>query len=125
MSLTRNRKPHSPPLFRKNLAGVRVVKAFSRQFYEIEKFEKDNWEKFIRGKKLTLMDSLFWPFSDILCGGQMLAGYIIGAIMAINGEISVGHYLAYAGLVVYIIYPLRNLGRIIVQTQMGWSLTDA
>lgn len=102
-----------------NLAGVRVVKAFSRQFYEIEKFEKDNWEKFIRGKKLTLMDSLFWPFSDILCGGQMLAGYIIGAIMAINGEISVGTYLAYAGLVVYIIYPLRNLGRIIVQTSNG------
>lgn len=102
-----------------NLAGVRVVKAFSRQFYEIEKFEKDNWEKFVRGKKLTLMDSLFWPFSDILCGGQMLAGYIIGAIMAINGEITVGTYLAYAGLVVYIIYPLRNLGRIIVQTSNG------
>lgn len=102
-----------------NLAGVRVVKAFSRQFYEIEKFEKDNWEKFVRGKRLTLMDSLFWPFSDILCGGQMLAGYIIGAMMAINGEISVGTYLAYAGLVIYIIYPLRNLGRIIVQTSNG------
>lgn len=102
-----------------NLAGVRVVKAFSRQFYEIEKFEKDNWEKFVRGKTLTLMDSLFWPFSDILCGGQMLAGYVIGAIMAINGEITIGTYLAYAGLVVYIIYPLRNLGRIIVQTSNG------
>jgi len=102
-----------------NLAGVRVVKAFSRQFYEIEKFEKDNWEKFVRGKKLTLMDSLFWPFSDILCSGQMLAGYIIGAMMAINGEITVGTYLAYAGLVIYIIYPLRNLGRIIVQTSNG------
>lgn len=102
-----------------NLAGVRVVKAFSRQFYEIEKFEKDNWEKFVRGKKLTLMDSLFWPFSDILCGGQLLAGYLIGALMAINGEISIGTYIAYAGLVVYIIYPLRNLGRIIVQTSNG------
>lgn len=99
-----------------NLAGVRVVKAFSRQNYEIEKFEKDNWEKYIRGKKLLIMHSLFWPFSDILCGAQMLAGYLVGALMAINGEISVGTYIAYAGLVVYIIFPLRNLGRIIVQT---------
>ena len=102
-----------------NLSGVRVVKAFSRQYYEIEKFEKDNWEKSIRGKKLLLMHSLFWPLSDVLCGAQILAGYLIGAIMAINGEISVGTYIAYAGLVVYIIYPLRNLGRVIVQTSTG------
>lgn len=102
-----------------NLAGVRVVKAFSRQDYEMGKFEKDNWEKFLRGKKLLTMNSLFWPASDILCGLQMLAGYLIGALMAINGEISLGTYLAYAGLVVYIIYPLRNLGRLIVQTSSG------
>jgi ATP-binding cassette subfamily B protein len=49
----------------------------------------------------------------------MLAGYLIGALMAIHGEISVGTYLAYAGLVVYIIFPLRNLGRLIVQTSSG------
>ena len=36
-----------------NLTGVRVVKAFARQDYEMDKFEKDNWEKFLRGKKLT------------------------------------------------------------------------
>lgn len=102
-----------------NLAGVRVVKAFSRQGYEMEKFEKDNWEKFSRGKRLLITQSLFWPLTDILCGAQMLAGYLVGALMAINGEISVGTYIAYAGLVVYIIYPLRNLGRIIVQTSTG------
>lgn len=102
-----------------NLAGVRVVKAFSRQGYEMEKFEKDNWEKFSRGKRLLITQSLFWPLTDILCGAQMLAGYLVGALMAINGEITIGTYIAYAGLVVYIIYPLRNLGRIIVQTSTG------
>ncbi|MCX6053975.1 MAG: ABC transporter ATP-binding protein [Chloroflexi bacterium] len=102
-----------------NLAGVRVVKAFSRQEYEMTKFEKDNWEKFLRGKKLLIMHSLFWPLSDILCGAQMLAGYLVGALMAINGTITIGTYLAYAGMIIYIIYPLRNLGRIIVQTSTG------
>ena len=102
-----------------NLSGVRVVEAFSRQRYEMEKFEKDNWEKYTRGKKLLIMHSLFWPVSDILCGAQLIAGYLIGAMMAINGQISVGTYLAYSGLVIYIIYPLRNLGRIIVQTSTG------
>lgn len=102
-----------------NLTGVRVVKAFSRQQYEMEKFERDNWEKFIRGKKLLTLQSLFWPASDILCGIQMLGGFMFGALMAIHGEITIGTYLAYAGLVVYIIFPLRNLGRLIVQTSSG------
>ena len=107
-----------------NLSGVRVVKAFARQPYEIEKFERSNWEKFLRGKKLLTIHSLFWPISDILCGAQMLGGFLIGALMTIRGEISVGDYLAYAGLVIWIIYPLRGLGRFIVQMSNGFVSYD-
>jgi len=102
-----------------NLTGVRVVKAFARQEYEKNKFEKDNWEKFLRGKTFLKMHSLFWPLSDILCGFQMLGGFIYAAILAIHGEITVGTYPAYVGLVVWLIWPMRNLGRIIVQTSTG------
>jgi ATP-binding cassette subfamily B protein len=102
-----------------NLSGVRVVKAFARQDFERDKFERDNWAKFLRGQKLMLMHSIFWPITDIMCAFQMLAGYLIGALMAINGVITVGTYLAYAGLVVWLIWPMRNLGRLIVQTSTG------
>ena len=102
-----------------NLSGVRVVKAFARQPYEIDKFEKNNWEKFLRGKKLLTIHSLYWPISEVLCGLQMLVGFLAGALMAINGEITVGNYLAYAGLVIWIIFPLRGLGRFIVQMSNG------
>ena len=102
-----------------NLAGVRVVKAFARQNYEINKFNTENWEKFLRGKQLLTMHSLFWPVSDIACSIQMLTGYFIAATMAINGQITVGTYLAYAGLVGWLIWPMRNLGRLIVQTSTG------
>jgi ATP-binding cassette subfamily B protein len=102
-----------------NLTGVRVVKAFARQDYEKGKFEGDNWEKFQRGRRLLQMHSLFWPLSDIACGLQMLGGFVFAATLAINGTISVGTYLAYAGLVVWLIWPMRNLGRLIVQTSTG------
>ncbi|MFM8322452.1 MAG: ABC transporter ATP-binding protein [Chloroflexota bacterium] len=102
-----------------NLAGVRVVKAFARQGYERDKFEKENFEKFLRGRKLMLMHAAFWPASDIICGAQLLGGFITGALMAIDGLITPGTYLAYAGLVVWLIWPLRNLGRLIVQTSTG------
>ena len=65
------------------------------------------------------MHSFFWPVSDIICGAQMLGGFLAAAIMAINGEITPGTYVAYAGLVVWLIFPMRNLGRLIVQTSQG------
>ena len=102
-----------------NLTGVRVVKAFARQEYEKGKFEKDNWKKYLKGKILLLMHSLFWPLSDIVLGAQMLFGFVFSALMVIRGEISVGTYLAYTGLVVWLIFPIRNLGRTIVQTSTG------
>ncbi len=102
-----------------NLTGVRVVKAFARQDYEKKKFEKDNWGKFLKGKILLFMHSMFWPLSDIVLGFQMLFGFVYGAFMAIDGKITLGEYIAYAGLVVWLIWPIRNLGRIIVQTSTG------
>lgn len=102
-----------------NLTGVRVVKAFARQSYEIDKFETENWEKYLRGKRLLLMHSSYWPISDIMTGAQMIAGFTVGALMAINGAISVGNYLTYAGLLIWILWPIRNLGRLIVQMSSG------
>jgi ATP-binding cassette subfamily B protein len=96
-----------------------VVKAFARQEHEVEKFNGDNWEKYLRGKRLVRMQSMFWPLSDTLCNLQILSGYLIGAMMAINGVISLGTYLAYAGLIVWIIWPMRNMGRLIVQMSTG------
>ena len=102
-----------------NLTGVRVVKAFARQAYERERFEEQNWEKFRRGRRLLTMHALFWPVTDVLCGLQMLAGFYMGARMAIAGTISVGTYLAYAGMVIWIIWPMRNLGRLVVDMSSG------
>lgn len=102
-----------------NLAGVRVVKAFARQKHEQDKFERENWKKFLKGRKLLTMHSLYWPISDILTGAQMLVGFYLGARMAIAGTISMGTYLSFAGMIIWIIWPIRNMGRLIVQMSTG------
>jgi len=102
-----------------NLTGVRVVKAFARQQYEMEKFETENWEKYQRGKRLLIMHSTFWPISDILCTAQTLLVMAMGALMAMDGRITIGTYVAINGMVINIIWPLRNLGRLIVQISTG------
>jgi ATP-binding cassette subfamily B protein len=107
-----------------NLSGVRVVKAFARQDYEREKFEGDNFEKYQRGRKLIRLHSYYWPISDVLAGFQMIIGYLVGGIMVINGTISLGTYMAYAGMVIWIIWPMRVLGRLIVQMSQAMVSYD-
>ena len=102
-----------------NLSGTRVVKAFARQAFEREKFERENWGKFILGRRLLTMHAFYWPLSDILASFQMIAGLAIGALMTIDGTLSIGSYVAYTGMLIWIIWPMRNLGRLIVQTSMG------
>ncbi|MBE2183197.1 MAG: ABC transporter ATP-binding protein [Anaerolineae bacterium] len=106
-------------VLQENLSGVRVVKAFARQPYESDKFEVANYDRYFKGTKLTRMHSIYWPITDVLASVQMLVGYIVGAIMAINGQITLGEYLAYVGMVVWIIQPMRGLGRIIVNASTG------
>lgn len=102
-----------------NLSGVRVVKAFARQGFEMEKFEQANQEQYNRGRRLVLMHSSYWPIVETISGMQMLFIFFMGAIMTISGEITLGTYLAVAGLVIWIVWPMQNLGRLMVQASMG------
>ena len=99
-----------------NLSGVRVVKAFARQSYEIKKFDQNNYEKYLRGKRLNLMHALFWPISDTICAAQMIASNFLAATMVIDGIITLGNFITFSGLLGWLIWPIRNLGRLIVDT---------
>ncbi|MEA4811840.1 MAG: ABC transporter ATP-binding protein [Anaerolineaceae bacterium] len=99
-----------------NLSGVRVVKAFARQNYEMEKFDTNNLEKLKRGKKLNTMHAFFWPASDLVCGAQTLASGYLAALMVLDGVITLGQFVAFLGLLSWLIWPIRNLGRLIVDT---------
>lgn len=116
-----------------NLSGVRVVKAFARQDYEIDRFEAENYEKYERGLAFMRLHSFYWPVTDVLTGYQMLAGFVLGAFLVITGEgnvfavvgpftltgISLGTFISYMAMIAWIINPLRNLGRLIVQMTTG------
>jgi ATP-binding cassette subfamily B protein len=106
-------------VLQENLTGVRVVKAFARQAFERDKFGRENWEKFARGQRLMAMHALYWPISDTLCFAQTLLCVAIGALRAVDGTISVGTYVAYVSLVIAFIWPMRNLGRLIVNMSSG------
>jgi ATP-binding cassette subfamily B protein len=102
-----------------NLTGVRVVRAFARQDFERDKFEVTNEGRYVTGRRLVMLHAIFWPLTDVIVGVQLVIGYAVGATMAINGTISVGTFLAYMGMLTWIMWPIRNIGRLIVQMSMA------
>jgi ATP-binding cassette subfamily B protein len=102
-----------------NLTGVRVVKAFARQQYEINKFDQENYKHYERGRDMLIWHAFFWPTLDLITGAQLVASYLVGALLVVDGQMSIGNYVAFAGMVVYIIFPMRNLGRLIVEMSRG------
>lgn len=99
-----------------NLSGIRVVKAFARQEYEIEKFDKENAAKLRLGKKFNWMHALFWPLSDIICSAQNVGSTFYAATMVLNDLMTIGDFISFSGLLGWLIWPIRNLGRLIIDT---------
>jgi ATP-binding cassette, subfamily B, bacterial len=111
-------------VLQENLSGVRVVKAFARQDYETNKFEHENHEKFLRGKELITLHSVYWPITDTMTGGQEMFGFLVAGLMTIEGTITVGQYVAYVAMMHSIVEPMRQLGRLIVQVATGFVSYD-
>jgi ATP-binding cassette, subfamily B, bacterial len=107
-----------------NLAGVRVVRAFARQDFERDKFEVTNRGRYESGRRLLMLHAMYWPSTDLIVGVQLIIGYAVGATMAMNGTITVGTFLAYMGMLTWIMWPIRNIGRLIVQMSMAMVSFD-
>ncbi|XMB85627.1 ABC transporter ATP-binding protein [Mycoplasmatota bacterium WC44] len=98
-----------------NLNGVRVVKAFSNEQYEIEKFNEKN--EAYRKQSLRMYGKManYWSTSDFITMTQYSLTLVIGTYYAMRGYISIGELVAFIMLVQVIVWPIRNLGRIVAE----------
>ena len=106
-----------------NLTGVRVVRAFGREQYERERFEKQNtyytqfWIRLIR----ILTHN--WVTGDVMTGLQYLLVNVMGAAFCVNGTITAGQFIAFVSYNSMLIWPVRSLGRVISEmSKAGISL---
>jgi ATP-binding cassette subfamily B protein len=97
-----------------NLTGIRVVKAFAREKYEIERFDKLNRVYSNNVQKIINNMALYWSSSDAICMVQIGATIILGAFFTIKGYITIGELIAFSGYINFVIWPIRQLARIIV-----------
>lgn len=96
-----------------NATGVRVVRAFGREQYEMERFRKKNDAFAKLWIRLGTLSGLYWGMGDLITGLQVITVIVVGALEAVNGNISVGEFIAFASYNTVLVWPVRGLGRIL------------
>lgn len=107
-----------------NLTGVRVVRAFGRELFEKERFEKQNhdyWKMWIR---IDWVLAWFWAIGTLLLSLQTMIVVVLGAVFAVRGEMLAGEYIAFFSYNIMLTWPIRLLGRLISGLSRSEIATD-
>ncbi len=106
-------------LVQENLSGIRVVKAFAKEEYEIDKFTKQNEEKRKWGLKLLKLHRIYWPSSDLLIHTQIAISIFFGGYLTLNNQLSIGEYTAFYTYSMLVAWPMRRIGQLV--SDMGMT----
>ena len=100
-------------VIQENITGIRVVRAFGRSGFELDKFDAANEEN--RWKLLTV-DRTFaalWAVLDLLCGMEYAAVLIAGILLAVRGNLTIGQFTVFLSYVFTFFWPIRGFGRVL------------
>ncbi|MBR4145149.1 MAG: ABC transporter ATP-binding protein [Lachnospiraceae bacterium] len=100
-----------------NISGNRVVRAFAREGYEVDKFDKANKDFEETGINTHMTWLKFFPAVETIANALPVIHLLIGGIFFMNGEISMGDYVAFSGLIWAIANPMRQMGNIMNEFQ--------
>ncbi|MDE5575923.1 MAG: ABC transporter ATP-binding protein/permease [Oscillospiraceae bacterium] len=100
-----------------NISGNRVVRAFAREDYEIDRFREKNTEYNEANKTASLTWLKYFPYIETTAQGLTVVQLIAGGIFVITGRLTMGEYVAFSGLIWSLSNPMRNVGALINDLQ--------
>jgi len=104
-------------MVKENISGNRIVKVFVNEDYEIEKFRKHN-ENF---RQMNMESARVWgkyiPILDTLTGSLQVIIMVLGGWFIMNGQMSIGEFVAYGQFMWMLSMPMRMSGWLLNDTQ--------
>ncbi len=100
-------------MVQENLTGVRVVRAFGRESFELGKFNEKNDRFSELWIRLGRVLAVYWASGTLLTCLQVMVVLILGVVEAVNGELSLGGFLAFVSYNSTLAWPVRSLGRVL------------
>ena len=93
-----------------NLAGVRTVKAFAREKFEISKFLSHNQRYYDLNMKQSQVFVKYYPYFSVVSKVLPLLTILVGGKFVIAGEMTLGEMTAFVEYSTNIVWPMEMLG---------------
>ena len=100
-----------------NVSGVRVVKAFSQESRQLERFEHTTERVFTQQVRATRIQALYTPLISFLPNLGLAAILLVGGREVIDGTLTVGAFTAFYAYLLMLISPMRTLGYMLGSAQ--------
>ncbi len=100
-----------------NISGNRVVKAFAREDYEIDKFDESNKDYRDTNKATQRTWLKYYPYIESCANLLAVILLLVGGIFLIRGSLTMGEYVAFSGLIWAISNPMRSMGGVMNEFQ--------
>jgi len=102
-----------------NLSGIRVIKAYRREKYEIDTFANLNRDYFHKNLSLAKLEGVLWALMGFLSGAGALTLLWLGGREVINGKFTWGEFVAFFAYMSLLTWPMIALGWVINLMQQG------
>ncbi len=102
-----------------NLSGIRIIQAYVREQYEIDRFDELGEEFLKKNLMLAKVQSLMWPLMFLLVGCSLVITIYFGGMKVINGQMSIGTLTAFFGYLLLLIWPMIAFGWVTNLLQQG------
>jgi ATP-binding cassette subfamily B protein len=100
-------------VIQENLAGIRVVKAFVREKFELEHFEDHNVDYMNQNVKVGRLLALVMPTLTVLTNLGIVGVIWFGGLDVIGGRLSIGQLIAFNNYLMIGMTPLLLLGNML------------
>lgn len=94
------------------LTGIRIIKIFSKERYELNKFSRQNEKNYSLNMKLARVDARFGPILQFISFLSTLIIFWFGAYLMLQRRLTVGELVEFLGMVVLVYKPIKDLGSV-------------
>jgi ATP-binding cassette subfamily B multidrug efflux pump len=107
-----------------NFAGVRVVRAYTQEAPQIERFRELNLQFVDKNMVMVKLQALFFPVLALLVGTSVVVVLYVGGRHIIEGTLSLGSFVAFSIYLGILTWPTIALGWVVSLYQRGSVSTD-
>ena len=104
-----------------SLAGVRVVRAYGQEAFEIEKFRHANQEYVNRNRALIRLQGFYFPSMGLLMGIGALLVLWLGSRRVVAGQMTIGELVAFNAYLTMLGWPMIAFGWVSNLLQRGMA----